>query len=426
MAMFETVRGVWERRRWLRSIFVQNVASTLATSGLLLILAIGTSATIARVLGPEKKGFLALAILLPNMLSLFFSGGLNVANVYLIGSGKLKTDVLTANGLAFILLIAPLGTGLMALAYALGWLEQWLPGVPALLLILGVILFPIFLLNVILRAIFQGMQQIRTVNLLMAIQGGVTFLLTLFFLIGLDFDIEAAMLAAMVGAVISLLTLLWLLHRSGVPLRPRWRHNVMSKTLSLGLRGYVGNVLQFFNYRLDLFIINFFVGGAAAGTYTVSVAMAELLWYLPRAVGFVIFPKSSATRSEIMNIYTPRIFAATLGITLLGGIGLALVGPWLIGLVYGPEFSPAYWPLLALLPGVILLGGGKVLTNEIAGRGYIHYNSINAGLSLIITLTLDLLLIPRWGIMGAAVASSVAYATTFFTAIIFYARVSRP
>ena len=71
-----------------------------------------------------------------------------------------------------------------------------------------------------------------------------------------------------------------------------------------------------------------------------------------------------------------------------------------------------------------MLGASKVLTNEITGRGYPHYNSINAGVALILTVILDLLLIPRYGISGAALASSVAYSVILFVAIGFYIAVS--
>lgn len=81
--------------------------------------------------------------------------------------------------------------------------------------------------------------------------------------------------------------------------------------------------------------------------------------------------------------------------------------------------------MLALLPGVILLGGAKVLTNEIAGWGYPQYNSFNAGVALILTVILDLILIPRFGILGAALASSIAYTVIFFTSVGFYLVVSR-
>ncbi len=97
----------------------------------------------------------------------------------------------------------------------------------------------------------------------------------------------------------------------------------------------------------------------------------------------------------------------------------------MIQVIYSDLFLAAYQPLLALLPGVILLGGGKVLTNEIAGRGYVHYNSVNAGLALVLTVIFDLLLIPRWGVLGASWASTIAYSAIFLTAVIFYRSVSR-
>jgi Na+-driven multidrug efflux pump len=66
-----------------------------------------------------------------------------------------------------------------------------------------------------------------------------------------------------------------------------------------------------------------------------------------------------------------------------------------------------------------------VLTNEIAGRGYPQYNSINSGLGLVLTVILDLLLIPGYGVLGAAIASSVAYTAIFSVAVGFYLFVSR-
>jgi O-antigen/teichoic acid export membrane protein len=213
--------------------------------------------------------------------------------------------------------------------------------------------------------------------------------------------------------------------REGGTLLPAWSRPVMRSTLAFGLRGYVGNVMQFFNYRLDMLLVNGFIGAAGVGIYGTSVRLAELLWNLPNAVGFVIFPKAASTSAKQMNRFTPRVFRITMMLTTIGAVGLALVGQYLIVLVYGPEFASAYVPMLALLPGVVLLGGAKVLTNEIAGRGFPHYNSITAAISLVLTIVLDLLLIPPYGVLGASIASSISYAVIFVAALIFYRIVSR-
>ncbi len=231
------------------------------------------------------------------------------------------------------------------------------------------------------------------------------------------------MLAVLISSATAVVILGAMLRRRGASFRPRWNRLVIKTTLKFGLRGYVANVLQFFNYRLDLFLVNYFLGTSGAGIYTVSVAMAEMLWYLPNAVGFVIFPKAANTSAAVMNRFTPRVFRITLGLTAAGAVVLALIGKPFINIVYSPAFASAYLPMLALLPGVVLLGGGKVLTNEVAGRGYPQYNSIASGVSLLLTIGFDLLLIPRLGVLGASIASSIAYTAIFGLALVFYRRV---
>lgn len=415
-------------QRWLlplRSTFARNVATTFLTQVVSLVIGVANAAIVARWLGPQGKGSLALALLVPATLSLFLSGGIPAANVYFIGSRRLSIAQVTQNSVLLAILGAISGLILTVLGLATGVLPRLVPSVPTPLIILAIVGLPSAILNSFFSGILQGMQRIRTVNVITFLQSILTLGLTILLVIGLGWGLRGAVIGA-VGTSLGVTALLgWQVWRAGGRLRPRYNQTALRQTLAFGLRGYVGNLLQFFNYRLDLFIVGILLGPSAVGIYTVAVALAELLWHLPNAVSFVIFPKASATRAEDMNRLTPRIFALTLGITCLGGGVMALLGRQLIQTIYSDLFLPAYLPLLALLPGVVLLGGGKVLTNEIAGRGFVHYNSVNAGLALVLTVIFDLLLIPRWGVLGASLASTIAYSAIFFTAVIFYRSVSR-
>jgi O-antigen/teichoic acid export membrane protein len=409
----------------LGGTFTRNVGATLFVQIIRLAFSVANAAIIARWLGPEGKGMVTLALLVPGMLATFLNGGIGVANVYFAGSRRMDVPTLTANSVGFALLATVLGGSIVGGAVMTGWLEALVPGVPIWLVLLAMLGFPFGLLSGYFSSILQGLQRIITVNMVNLAQGALTLTLTTVLVIGLQMGVFGAVLASLGAGVISLIAMIILLRREGGVFSPCWDSSVMSSTLSFGLKGYIGNVLQFFNYRLDMFLVNYFLGPADVGIYGVSVSLAELLWYLPNAVGFVIFPKAAATKPEVMNAFTPRVFRITLGFTALGGLGLSLVGRFLIQFIYSPAFIGAYIPMLMLLPGVVLLGGAKVLTNEIAGRGYPHYNSINAGLALILTVVLDLALIPRYGVAGAALASSLSYAAIFFTAIGFYYTVSR-
>jgi O-antigen/teichoic acid export membrane protein len=405
--------------------FTKQVGSTFLTQVLVLFIALGNGAITARWLGPAGKGMLGLALLLPTMLGLFLSGGLGAANVYFGGSKRLGIPILSVNSVAFAIIASTLGFLVIVGLTLTGWLTKLVPGVPVWALLLATLALPIGLLSGYFSAILQGLRQITALNAISLGQGTVGLLLTFGLVAGLGWGLAGGILAALLSGLSGLIGMAVFVHRAGGKFRPRWERPIMHKTLSYGLRGYVGNLLQFFNYRLDAFIVNYFIGPAGAGIYGVAVAMAEMLWYLPNSVGFVIFPKAAATSPEEMNRFTPRVFRVTLGLTALGAAALALLGRLLIDLIYSSAFASAYVPLVALLPGVVLLGGAKVLTNEIAGRGYLQYNSINSGIALVLTIILDLVLIPRYGVLGAAVASSIAYTAIFFTAIIFYRAVSR-
>jgi len=359
------------------------------------------------------------------MLGLFLGAGIGLANVYYVGTQRLDVSTLTQNSVGFAIVATIFGIILVGAGAFSGGLTWVLPNIPAPLVYVALIGFPVALLGGYLNSVLHGLQRIATLNLLTIIQSAATLLLNVVLVVGFKLQLIGALIASLSTSAVNLSIVIVLLHRLGGRFRPAWNPLVIRTTLSYGLRGYVGNILQFFNYRLDMFIINYFLGSSGAGLYSVSVAIAELLWYLPNAVGFVILPKAAASEARDMNRFTPRVFGITLALTALGGVGIAVLGQPFIRLIYSSDFLPAYTPLLALLPGVVLLGSAKVLTNEIAGRGYPHYNSINSALALVVTIGLDMLLIPRYGVLGAAIASSAAYTLIFVTAVIFYSSVSR-
>ena len=101
---------------------------------------------------------------------------------------------------------------------------------------------------------------------------------------------------------------------------------------------------------------------------------------------------------------------------------LAVVVLPLLRLLYGPAFVDAAVPVWLLLPGVVALGAGGVLASHIAGLGRPGLNLISSSVGLIVTLGLDLLLIPLAGMAGAALASTAAYASVAGLTAWFFSR----
>jgi O-antigen/teichoic acid export membrane protein len=87
------------------------------------------------------------------------------------------------------------------------------------------------------------------------------------------------------------------------------------------------------------------------------------------------------------------------------------VGGPLIVRLFGDEFAPAVPAFQILLIGLAAQGADPVLNGYYVGIGRPEYNTYTALAGLAVTVVADLLLIPRFGLVGSAVASSLAYTT---------------
>lgn len=407
------------RRSWTRS-FTFEVSGSLGTQVATAVLLFVQTILIARVLGPEGNGVVVIAILVPQLLAHLLSGGLSESAVY-FGAGRIDLPVVTRATTTLVLLTVALAAVLVGGLLASGTLKPMLGDVPMTAPALALVGFPLLLSGSHATGLLRGLDRIRRANLARMTQAVVTFLLVVAALTVPPHPTAVPVVAAWVaGWTISLGLQAGWLRAEGASFLPSWDRPTMRRLFSYGLRGHVGNVMQFANYRLDLFLVNAILDTGAAGIYAVAVRFVEILWFLPNAIGFVIMPKAARAPEGSLDRFTPRVFRVTLAVLGGGGILMALSVAPLVQTLFGSEFSDASRAALVLLPGAILLGATKVLTHEMTGRGYPERNSVIAAVGLVATVVLDLLLIPRHGIVGAAAASTAAYATVGILAILVH------
>jgi O-antigen/teichoic acid export membrane protein len=172
---------------------------------------------------------------------------------------------------------------------------------------------------------------------------------------------------------------------------------------------YVGNLVQFLNYRLDVFLVAAFAGLRELGLYALAVTLGQLLWIVSNSAAGVLFPRVASASPDVAAREAARLARIALLIGVVGAVCLAVVASPFIDIVYGPAYAGSVPPLLALLPGVVALMAASVLASYIAGLGQLRINLIVSIVGLCATVPLDLLLIPRIGAIGAALASTVSY-----------------
>jgi O-antigen/teichoic acid export membrane protein len=185
------------------------------------------------------------------------------------------------------------------------------------------------------------------------------------------------------------------------------------------------SVIAFLNYRLDVFFVGKLSGLSQVGIYTVAVSLAQLIWLLPQAAATVLLPHVSRQRSRAAGDtaadtarVTRIVVLASVGASVAVGVGSVLLLPT----VFGNAFKPSIVLLIALLPGCVMLSIATVPAAYIAGIGRPGINLRIATVTLAVTVVMDVALIPRFGAMGAAVASTTAYSISAILTIAYFLR----
>jgi len=192
-----------------------------------------------------------------------------------------------------------------------------------------------------------------------------------------------------------------------------------------GLPIYPGTFTSFFSNRVDVYLLAFLVAEPSAplGYYSMAVTLAQLVFFFPSAVSSLFFPHVAGSAREEVDRQVPMVARVTLLLTT--GMALALVpGAVVLIRLLLPAFEPSLPALFVLLPGVVALSHSKVLTSYLAGLGKtVWTSSVNVG-ALVLNVVVNLILIPRFGILGAAAASLISYSATAITISLLAARLA--
>ncbi|HET7188104.1 MAG TPA: polysaccharide biosynthesis C-terminal domain-containing protein [Gemmatimonadaceae bacterium] len=187
----------------------------------------------------------------------------------------------------------------------------------------------------------------------------------------------------------------------------------LASVLRYALPLFVGNAAQFLNYRLDVFFVKNYVGLTGVGVYTVAVGITQLLWLVPNALAAIVMRSVAAggTPSAVLQQVT-LVNRFCLWFTAGSAVFVAALGMAVVPVVFGPGFAASVRPLLWLLPGTVLFSQTVVLSSYLNGIARQMDTTVIACGALVLTIALDLLLIPRHGVAGAAIASTLSYASS--------------
>ena len=402
------------RSRLARAVATNTGARVLAIVGL-------TAATIvvARVGGPSAVGAYALLRMLPGLVGVLCVTGLPGALAYFLAEPRRSTP-----GVWPTLLTIALGGALLGTA-------AWVVAAP----LLTQVFFPHDSMAVIAAAgatvatqlaltvgktSLQGLEDRRGGDVVIAAEE-LAFLPCYVVALAVGVHGTAALVAGLALADLVVAAGAWRRVRKllgwrafGAAREPRgWigraDRRLGREVVAYGMRGQVGGVISLLNLRLDFAILGALAGPAVLGTYAVASKYAELLRLPGNALTWVYYPALAGMSPADAAHRARRLMLPALVGVCVAAVPLFLAAGPVMTLLYGSDFGPAAAPARVLVIGMLLGGAAGVATGFLYGRGHPGLNSAALGLGLVVTAVLDLVLIPSFGALGAAVASTCAY-----------------
>ena len=231
--------------------------------------------------------------------------------------------------------------------------------------------------------------------------------------------IMVALALIVIGDLITVIFALARMKKAPNPLKADLRF--AAKIVPFGFVSMITTLMLTLNYRVDTLMMGylFHVPDVEIGYYGLGVSLSEYGWLIPDAFREVLFSRTAkddavgeVTMSMKVNLYLT--FAMIAGILLLGRP--------VIRLLAGAEYLPAYPVTVLLVAGIIPMSYFKIIGTLLLAQGkkYVYLGMLTG--SVVVNMLCNLVTIPLWGKMGAALSSVVSYTAAGGLFLIYYLR----
>lgn len=389
----------------VRSGLTRSAVAMAASYAVLPLTSLITGPVLARVLGPEGRGLLA-AVLAPLLLTVSV-GAMSIPEATTFAAAKLRYGARRVGfaGVLILLVYGSIsGTALYLLAPTL--LREAPEAVGMLRTVAWFV--PLLMIALMLRALVAGLGRYGlhnferivapTLRLLavvaLAIAGYLTF----------HTAVWAEILAQFIPAVV-LAFYVFRLHDDSAA-EPIGLFALIRRLASYGARGAGGVVAGLISWRIDQALLALFVGPAAIGYYAVSVNLAEVPAIVLSSVRTIAFTESASSSDLDIVARMSRVMGFLS--LVVSALVIVLAEP-IVVILLGDAFQPA-----VAITRVLVLGTFPLVVERMLGSGLLATDrpglrSLGPVVAAVLTLVGLFVLVPRYGAIGAAYVSLIAY-----------------
>lgn len=381
----------------------RQVLGILGSRTACLVLSVFTSVVTARSLEPEGRGIYYMAVTVATTAAILGHLSGEQAQSALWTNAE-RRDALAGNSVPLALVLGTLsGLAGTALVAAIGPETLNLPGQFFVTVACLSVPFGIAVNYASNIALLRGQVQVANWSLVAGSLAQCAAVATL--AAGDRLSVEAALIVWVATGSVPLVVLTAVGGAAG-----RRRDLALARTTVVtGARYHLGPASVFLLMNADVYLLGAFAGAREVGIYSLAVSLAGYSRLLADIVSQVMLKRQFASSDTESADVTVRITRYTVLLALASALVLTLAAPVLVSVVYGAAYADAAPLVVLLAPGVMALGASRLPSTYLLRLRRARMVVVPSVTALAINIALNLLLIPVWGAVGCALASSLTY-----------------
>jgi len=364
----------------------------------------GMSIMIARRLGPEMRGYYGLVIMAASLIGAFGHFGIGAAIAYYTGKKSYPKNEI----LSFVVIIGlSLGTSLAAFLFLIYpsipriWSE-----IPRNIMLIGILSIPFAFLYNFTQRFLLAMLRVKQSNFSQLFLSIIQFLLVLVVIWILGGGLMEAVACYTISLVITSILSLSIFTRDIRPFA-RIKPSMFGPFVKYGFQVYLVFVFNYLNHRFDLILIKHFLTASDLSFYQIPVNICERMWQVPAAMVSILFPTLLAMKRG-SGLFTAKVSRSNFTIMLILGTVVVSTAGYFIPILYGREYLPMLPAFYSVIWGVVISPVAKFLGVYFASRKQISINIYASLAGFACNIILNFIMIPRIGIVGAGIATSIS------------------
>lgn len=401
-----------------------NIIGTFSAQVPALVISILSGVFLTRILGPDGKGIYAIYFANIELVVLFLLFGIDLAIVYFGANRKIEFNKLQGIATYLLIFIVPLLLLLSTLKTDLVF-----PSEADSFYYRAIFIVLIFfsMLNTLIGAFFKSKKKFKFINRVSLINSALnlTIFFSLFvyaknnesFELGFSHIFFITLIINLINTLISIY-----FFQKNIKYTPDFKvgfHRDLKPLIVYLFPVFAGVLINFFNYRVDVWFVYNFEGEVELGYYALAVNLAQFILLYVRIIGTVIMPYLSNASNEVrvkyFLSYSRFIFLSVVFFIAI----LTLIGQFLVPMMYGESFTSSVLIFKILLIGMLFTSLNQIYSIYLFSKAKNNVTLLSNSIGLVITILFDILLIPAYGIKGAAVATDLSYFSIFVVLYIY-------